>query len=97
MPRQLEPAVLPMLGILLLGEFSGYDAKLARGFKQLGHDVTFFNSGHATVEGEPGIPCPHYGHGINGKLLSKIRLKTNLKKCSGSDLFSVIAGEMVQK
>ena len=83
--------------ILLLGEYSGYYANLARGFKKLGHDVTFFNSGHAWMSLNDGIPYPKYGNGIKGKLNSKLMHSRDKKKFTGFDLVFVIASEFVNK
>ena len=83
--------------ILLLGEYSGYYANLARGLKKLGHDVTFFNSGHAWMSLNDGIPYPKYGNGIKGKLISKLMHSTDKKKFTGFDLVFVIASEFVNK
>jgi hypothetical protein len=81
--------------ILLLGEYSGYYANLSLGFKKLGHSVTFFNSGHALVKAEPGIPYPKHGRGIKGKLLSKILFRADQKKFSDYDLVFVANLEFV--
>ena len=56
--------------ILLLGEYSGYYANLTRGFKQLGHDVTFFNSKHAWISLNDAIPDHKYGSGVKEEIFS---------------------------
>ena len=83
--------------ILLLGEYSGYYANLARGFKKLGHDVTFFNHGGAWMPERDGQPYPKHGYGIKSKVLSKLLHPIDKKKFSGFDIVFVIAAEMVNK
>lgn len=83
--------------ILLLGEYSGYYTNLARGFKQLGCNVTLFSNGHGWMNLQGGTPYPAYGIGPLSGIKRRLLWKRNLKRFSGFDIVFLISPEFVNQ